>query len=228
MEYIIIILISIVFVLLLKQILSIKITSLKNYKENEELIKISDKFPSNIELTKEILKKLNNENIQVKENLDSETSLYIALTNTISISSKKNSCARIQTIAHECVHSVQNRRIHIFNFIVSNIYIIYFILISVLTLFNLISNPLLYLFIFTILGFLQFTVRSYLEINAMTKAKYVAKEYMEEKKIISKEEIDLLCNEYEKINEKGIPFYVWTLFVNNIIKIVIYAIISLV
>ena len=138
MEYIIIILISIILILLLKRIFNIKISFLKNYKEDENLTKLTDKFPNNIELTKEILKKLNNEKVQVKENLDSETSLYIALTDTISISSKKNSFARIQTIAHECAHSVQNRTIHISNFVISNIYLIYFGLILILTIFNLI------------------------------------------------------------------------------------------
>lgn len=228
MEYIIIIVISIMFILLLKRIFSIKISTLKNYKDSKELIVLSDKFPKNLELTKEILKKLNNENVTIKENLDSETSLYIALTNTISISSKKNSCARIQTIAHECIHSIQNRYIHLANFIISNINIFYFIIISILTLLNIIKNSLIYLTILSILGFLQFTIRAYLEIDAMTKAKYLAKEYMEEKEIISKEEINLLCNEYEKINKMGIPFYVWNLFSTNMIKIIIYVVIAII
>lgn len=228
MEYIIIILMSIIFILLLKRILGIKISTLKNYKEDEELIKLTDKFPSNIELTKEILGKLNNSKVQVKENLDSETSLYIALTNTISISSKKNSCTRIQTLAHECVHTTQNKTIHISNFIISNIYIIYFFVISLLTIFNLVSNPLLYLVIFAILGFLQFLIRAYLEIEAMIKAKYIAKEYIEERQVISKEELKLLCEEYDKVNKMAIPFYVWNLFSNNMIKVIIYAIMAIV
>ena len=91
-----------------------------------------------------------------------------------------------------------------------------------------ISNPLLYLFIFSILGFLQFAIRAYLEIDAMTKAKYIAKEYMQEKEIISKEEIDLLCTEYDKLNKMGIPFYVWSLFSKNMIKIIIYAIAAII
>lgn len=228
MEYVIIILISIICTLLLKQILKIKISTLKNYKDNEELIKISDKFPKNIELTKEILKKLSNQKVKIKENSDSETSLYIALTDTISISSKKNSCARIQTISHECIHSIQNRGIHISNFVISNIYIIYFITISILTIFNIIENRLIYLTILLILGFIQFTIRAYLEIDALTRAKYLAKEYMEEKDIISKEEINLLCKEFDEMNKIGIPFYVWNLFSANMIKIIIYAVIAMI
>lgn len=228
MEYLLIILISIIFILLLKLIFKIRISTLRNYEDDEKLIKLTDKFPNNVELTKEILKMLNNEKVQIKENLDSETSLYIAVTDTISISTKKNSCARIQTIAHECMHSVQNKTIHIANFIISNLYIVYFFTISILTIFNLISNPLLYIGIFVILGFLQFTIRAFLELDAMTKAKYIAKEYMETKSIISNEEVELLCEEYNKINNMAIPFYVWNLFTNNMVKVIIYAIIAII
>lgn len=228
MEYIIIILISIIFILLLKRIFNVKISVLRSYKEDENLTELTDKFPNNVELTKEILKKLNNEKVQVKENPVSETSMYFALTDTISISTKKNSFARIQTIAHECAHSVQNRTTLISNFVISNICIIYFIAILILTIFNIINNPLPYLFIFAILGFLQFTIRAYLEIDAMVKAKYIAKEYMEEKEMISKKEIDIICNEYDKLNKIGIPFYVWNLFSKNMIKIIIYAIVAMI
>ena len=228
MEYIIIVLISIIIISVLKQTFNIKISSLRKYKEDEALTKITDKFPENLELTKEILKKLDNEKVKIKENLDSETSLYIALTDTISISSKKNSCTRIQTIAHECLHSIQSRSTHIANFIVSNIYIIYFFLISILTIFKIIKNPLFYLIILTIMGFAQFAIRAYLEQDAMTKAKNLTKEYIEEKNIITKEELGKLCTEYDKINRMGIPFYIWNLFTNNMIKIIIYSIIALI
>lgn len=227
MEYIIIVLISILLSLLLKKIFNIKISSLKNYKEDEMLTKISDKFPQNLDLTKDILKKLNNEKVNVKENLDSETSLYIAMTDTISISSKQNSFTRIQTIAHECIHSIQNRSIHIANFIISNIYLFYFFIVSVLTILKIIQNPMIYLLIFIILGFMQFTIRSYLELDAMIKARYVAEEYIREKKVISEEEVCILCKEYDKINEMAIPFYVWRIFTNNMIKTIVYAIISI-
>lgn len=227
MEYIIIV-ISIIAILLLKMIFNIKISTLKGYKEDENLTKLTDKFPDNIELTKDILSKLDNEKVQVKENTDSETSMYFALTDTISISTKKNSFARIQTIAHECAHSVQNRTTILANFIVSNIYLIYFVVVSILTLINVIKDPLLYLLILAILGFIQFAIRAYLEIEAMTKAKYIAKEYMEEKEIISKEKIDIICTEYDKLNKMGIPFYVWNLFTSNMIKIIIFAIVALV
>ena len=52
----------------------------------------------------------------------------------------KNNYARIQTIAHECLHSCQDRTLLMFNFIFSNINMIYFFVISILTLFKIINN----------------------------------------------------------------------------------------
>ena len=81
-----------------------------------------------------------NKNVKIEEAKDTGTSLYIAVTNKISIADMKNNYARIQTIAHECIHSCQDRRLLLFNFIFSNINIIYFIIISVLTILKVITN----------------------------------------------------------------------------------------
>ena len=37
-------------------------------------------------------------------------SLYIVATNTILISNIKDTFTRVQTIAHECLHSIQNKK----------------------------------------------------------------------------------------------------------------------
>ena len=55
-----------------------------------------------------------------------------------------------------------------------------------------------------------------------------AKEYIEEKNILNKEELSILLEEYEKINEIGIPFINFYSISMNIVKIVIYAFVSLV
>lgn len=46
--------------------------------------------------------------------------------------------------------------------------------------------------IFLILSMIYYAVRVFLENDAMIKARYLAKEYLEEKKISSKEEIEKL------------------------------------
>lgn len=159
-------------IILFKFIFKINIKKIKEKQENKELENITDKFPNNIEIAKEMLKMLDNKNVKIEEAKDTGTSLYIAVTNKISIADMKNNYARIQTIAHECIHSCQDRRLLLFNFIFSNINIIYFIIISVLTILKVITNQSLQIAILMLFTLIEFSVRSFLEIDAMTKAKY--------------------------------------------------------
>lgn len=225
MEYLILLIITII---LFKFIFRINIKQIKKQTENQELSEITKRFPEDIEIAKEMLKKLNNENVKIEQAKDTGTSLYIAVTNKIIIADMKNNYSRIQTIAHECLHSIQDRRLQIFNFVISNINLLYFFIITILTVFKIINNIELPIFIFMILGIIQFSVRSFLEIDAMTKSKYLAKEYIENKKICSKEEINKLLEEYDKINKIGIPFVIDNLLNSILIKILIYVLISII
>ena len=60
----------------------------------------------------------------------------------------------------------------------------------------------------------------------MTKARYVAKEYMndyiENNEICTKDEINDLCEQYDKINKIGIPATNFVIFFNCFIKVTIY------
>ena len=132
MEFIIIAITCILMLAIFKNIFGYNVKKLKQVTENEELDKITKKYPDNIELCKEYLKKLENEKVKIEENKEAETSLYIALTDKIIIANVRNSFSRIQTIAHECLHSIQNRKMLIFNFIYYNICIIYFLAITIL------------------------------------------------------------------------------------------------
>ena len=152
--------------------------------------------------------------------------MYIAVTNKISIADMKNNYARIQTIAHECLHSCQDRTMLLFNFIFSNINMIYFFVISILTIFKVINNQMLQIAILMLFTLIQFAVRSFLEIDAMTRAKFLAKEYMEKKKLCTNKEKELLLKEYENINKIGIPFIVDNLLTSGLVRVLIYTIIA--
>ena len=160
--------------------------------------------------------------VKVEENSDNEASLYIAVTNKILIANISNTYTRIQTIAHECLHSVQNRKILMFNFIFSNIYILYYITICVLAIFKILPNKLVFLSIYLLLSLVYYMVRIYLENDAMINAKYLAKEYMEEIKISSKEEINKIVKEFGKINDIGIRCVNYKFFLNIIVKLLIF------
>lgn len=230
MEYLIVIGICIIFLIILKFAWGIKISDIKKVKEigyDKELNEITNKLPENKEICKYLLKKLNNEKVRLKESKDKDnkTSLYIALSDSILIANINDTFTRIQTMAHECLHSIQNRRTLLFNFFYSNVYFIYFLCICILSLLRLNTHTMMHLFILTILGAIYYAIRSYLEMDAMTKAKPLAKEYIEEQNILSTEEQDKVLDNYEIINEIAIKMTNYTLIMNCTVKVIIYAII---
>ena len=98
----------------------------------------------------------------------------------------------------------------------------------VLGVLKLLPDKMLFLVIYILLVFCSFVVRSYLENDAMFKAKQLAKEYMKEENVCSKEEIDMLIDGFEQINDNGIKGYNYSLFMGIIARIVILAIVFLV
>lgn len=218
-------LLCILTIILFKIIFKINLKQAKALEENEKMQKITDKFPENIEIAEEMLEMLDNKNVKIEQAKDTKTSLYITVTNKISIADMKDNYGRIQTIAHECMHSVQDRRLLMFNFIFSNFSILYFITITILSICNALKNSMLQIFILCLIAFIQFAVRAYLEIDAMTKSKYLAKEYIEKKNLCAQEEINKLIKEYDKINKIGIPFVLDNLITNALIRICLYIII---
>lgn len=226
MELVVIIMFLIIILLVIAKIYDINMRKLKQLAEYEEtkFNKLVDKYPSNIEICKLILKKLKNENVKIEENKNAKASLYIAATNKIVIADVKNSYTRIQTIAHECLHSIQNRKIQLFNFIFSNIYLLYFLTVLILALLNKLSNAILFLGLMVLLSYIYYFIRSYLENDAMIKAKFLAKEIMEDLKISSEDEIQDIVKSYDKINDIGIKMVNFELFLGTIIKTIILAI----
>lgn len=215
-------------IILFKFIFKINIKKAKKLEENKELQKITDKFPENIDIAKDMLKMLGNTDVKIEQAKDTKTSLYIAITNKIVIADLKDNYGRIQTIAHECTHSVQDRRLLMFNFIFSNVEIVYFIISLILTITNVFTNVLLQICILLILFFIKYATRSYLEIDAMTKSRYLAEKYMDKKNLCTKDEQKKLLMEYDKINNVGIPFTLYYLLTNSLIRIILYIAIAII
>ncbi len=228
MELIIIIIISAILSVIVSVAFKVNLKKVKEIGMEENLNKLAEKYPTNVEICKSILKKLKNETVTIEENKDAETTLYIAITNKISIADTKNSYTRIQTMAHECLHSVQDRRMLMFNFIFSNIYMLYYVIILFLIIFKVIVNPLLYLSIFLLLSLTYYMVRAFLEDDAMINAKYLAKEYMLEQNISSKEEIEKIVDGFTRLNDVGIKLVNYQLFLQILIKVIIFSAVALI
>ncbi len=225
MEYIITIIASIAFLVILAFVLELNIKKLKSIGENKELDELTNSFPENIDVCKSILKMLGNENVKVTEEKDSKASLYVVMSNSITIANIRNSYTRIQTIAHECVHSIQSKKMLWFNFIYTNIYMLYFLIVSLLTAFKVINAPYIFLAILIIMGTVQYFIRSGLETEAMLKARYVAKDYLEQNNICLAADIERIVKEYDRLNSMGIKLVNFDILARNFIKVIIYCVV---
>lgn len=227
MEEIICLFYCFLIIIIIRIIFRINLKQAKKMENNKRLQNITNRFPENIEIAKEMLEIINNKNVKLEQSKNTKTSLYIAVTNKIVIADLKDNYGRIGTIAHECIHSIQDKMLLISNFIFSNLTIICWLISLVLLIYNVFANTFFNIFILLLLFFIQAIIRVYLEMDAMIKSKFLAKEYIESKKICTKEEENELISQYDMINKMGINFYVYKLITGSLTKIIIYIVIQL-
>ena len=228
MKFIIILVVLTLIYIFLKIVFSVKIKKLKQFEKDEYLDKVVSKYPENTQICEEILKKVNNNTVKIEEDPNANTTLYLVMSNKIFIANLNKSYTRIQTIAHECLHSIQDKKILWSNFIFSNIYLIYFFAVLIIAIFGKLPNQMACITTLAILGIVYLIVRMYLENDAMIKARFLAKEYMEEKGISSKDEIESLVKKYDELNDIGIKFINFKFFEGIIIKAVILSFIFMI
>ena len=228
MEFIVLLIIVIVVYLILRFIFDFNVKKIKELGEDKELDKLTQKYPENVEICKWYLKKLKNENVKIEEDKNSNATLYLVMSNKIFIADLKESYTRIQTIAHECLHSIQSKKLLWFNFIFSNVYLVYFGVICILALLKILPMKMTFLSIFIVFSLVYYAVRTYLENDAMIKARFLAKEYMQEKAISTREEIDKIVNKYDELNDIGIRCTNFQFLSNILVKIIILAVIFLI
>ena len=224
------ILVCVITLILLKIFLNINFKDIKNIeiKSSDDLKGLSDKFPEDQKMCKDILSKLQNEDVKVKLEQEYNSCLYTIFNNTITIGKFQQQYMKIQTIAHECIHSCQSKRTLWANFICTNIYLIYFAIILILAFLNKLPYTNIHTIILIFMSIIQYILRFSLENEAMIKARFIAKEYIEENKVLNKDEEKILLEEYDRVNKIGIPFMNYYTISMNIIKIIIFAIVSLV
>ena len=227
MELIIIIVVFIA-IIIVNSMMKINVKEIEKIALDSELNEIAKKYPKNTEICKSILEKLGNRTTKIEEDTTSEATLYLVTHNKISIGNTHESFSRIQTMAHECLHSIQDKKMLLFNFVYSNIYFIFFIVISVLVMARRLPNEMLFSHILLILSFIYYVIRIFLENDAMIKAEFLAKEYLEEQNISSKEEIEKVCEGFKKINNQGIKGTNCSLFIKIMIKVVIFNVLALI
>ncbi len=227
MEFIIIGILALISIIVLKFVFEYNKKQLQHIGDDEELDRLAKAYPSNKDICQEYLKKLNNEKVKIEEDEGAQASLYIAITDKILIANIQKSYTRIQTIAHECLHSIQSRKLLLFNFVFSNIYLLYFVVAIILLFFKMLPYKTMFLAIFLILSMIYYMVRVFLENDAMIKARYLAKEYMEEKKISSQEDIEKLVAGFDKINAVGIKCINYHFFMDIMMRLFVLSVLCL-
>lgn len=216
--------------ILFKIFLNINLKSIKGLEKRDStnLENLSLTFPGDEQICKDILNKLNNtSDVKIKIDEEYNSCVYTIFDNTITIGKFKQNHMKIQTIAHECIHACQNKRTLWANFIFTNIYLIYFWLVLILELLNKLPYANIHILILLFLSIIQYLVRNSLETDAMIRARYIAKEYIEENRILDEEEKNKLLTEYDEVNNIGIPFMNFYLISKNLIKTIIISIMAL-
>lgn len=206
--------------------LNIKLKELKELKKtnaSKENLKLIGDVPDNIEICKEILKKFNNSKVIIENKTDEKSSYYIAISNKIIIGNVSDSFSRIQTVIHECIHSIQDRRVLIANYVLSSISNIYFLILIITAIINRISLKLFMSFF--ILQFICYVIRSFLENDAMIRAEYETEKYLKEKDSRNEKEI---IEKYKNMNKIGIKLYNFVLYAKIIIKCIILYVLFLI
>ena len=225
MEFIVLLIIVIIMYLILRFIFDFNMKKIKELGEDKELDKLTQKYPENVEICKWYLKKLKNENVKIEEDKNSNATLYLVMSNKIFIANLKESYTRIQTIAHDCLHSIQSKKLLWFNFIFSNVYLVYFGVICILALLKILPMKMTFLSIFIVFSLVYYAVRTYLENDAMIKARFLSKEYMQEKAISTQEEIDRIVDKYDELNDIGIKCINFKFLSSILIKVIILIVI---
>lgn len=226
MSLLIVMIIILSILIALKFISQMDLVTLKRIAKNEKLDKLTNSFPDNLGICKKICAMIGNKNIKIEEDKESKTSLYLVMSNKITIANLKDSFTRIQTVAHECIHSMQDKSILWANFIFSNVYLVYFAIAIILTICGVFKDSMLQIEILSLMGFVYYFIRNYLETDAIIKARYLAREYMKYEKILEPNEMQEILESYDVLNKIGVKVMNYKLICSALIKVLIYAVVA--
>ena len=78
------------------------------------------------------------------------------------------------------------------------------------------------------MSMLLYCIRSYLETDAMIKARYLAKEYMDmNKNLIGEDNIRIVVENYDKLNNIGVKFYNLKLIFDYMVKVIVFCLVAI-
>ncbi|MBR4110079.1 MAG: hypothetical protein IKK43_00065 [Clostridia bacterium] len=179
-------------------------------------------LPDNKQVCSELQKMINKEcEIQLDDN--TRSSAYIFFLDKIILSNNemsKKSFSRILFIAHECIHSIQSRKMHIANFTLKNILNIFTFVLFIVLFLNKISVELLLTYF--LVAFISFCINMILETDAIYRSLILARKYL------SKYDSNEIADRYEEMVPKTIKgiyfryasFSIYVVFIMSISLII--------
>lgn len=199
----------------------------KNMKISEkDLIQIKV-IEDNISVCKEMLHLLKNNHTNVEYNKDEKSNLsyYNHTKDVIILKNDNKSGSRITQIAHECIHTTQEKSYLKANKFFSNLQMLYFI-IALISMFYIETTELLLISIQLLILLGTLFVKVVIEGDASYRSVKLAEEYLESK--INKEEKEQYIKESSKLVYKLMPVYYFNFFSQGMTMIILNLIISLI
>ena len=187
---------------------------------NKENLKLINELPGNETVCKQILELIGNNKTSIKLDKNIKNSYYVFLNDTIYLSDKEKvnkSYYRISLVAHECIHSVQNKLLQIINFILSNIELIVFAISLILIIFKYNNNTFLYSYF--IINILAIIFRLILEIHATIKSIGICEKYMKNK--IEDKKLKDIINAYRSKIILLFPLFITSLVFGKVLRLLI-------
>lgn len=187
---------------------------------NKENLKLINELPGNETVCKQILELIGNNKTSIKLDKNIKNSYYVFLNDTIYLSDLEKvnkSYYRISLIAHECIHSVQNKLLQIINFILSNIELVVFAISLILIVFKYNNNTFFYSYF--IINILSIIFRLILEIHATIKSIGLSEKYMKNK--IEDEKLKDIINAYRSKIILLFPLFIISLIFVKVLRLLI-------
>lgn len=192
----------------------------KGTEENKEIQEIIDKLPDNKACAREMLDSIDNDTSKIILDGGLKNSYYVYLNNTIYISNReknKKAYSRICLVAHECVHSMQSKVLQEVNFILSNLELISFAILIILSILNK-AMP-IYDYIYYGIVIVSVIPRMILELDAVIKSVPLATKYLRTK--LKDDEVRIVENVYSFQIKSLLPLFILGLLIGKIIRVII-------
>lgn len=175
--FITMLLIFIVLIILFKKYMKRTIA----FSSDEELDEIAKNLPDNITICREMQEDVKRK-CEIQVDTDTKTSAYIFFQDKIILNNNeksKSNFSRILFIAHECVHMLQSRVMHILNFSIANLMYAYDIIILIIILLG--KGNMDYITLSIVISFAHIYIRMIMEVDAIYRSVSLSESYLNKK-----------------------------------------------